>query len=58
MPEVNFKFDIGDKVKSHLGDEGVVDTVSYIKTGPNRYWVKFSGRSGDYFDEGQLTLVE
>ncbi len=58
MPDIKFKFDVDNKVKTHLGDEGAVDSAAYTKTGPHRYWVKFAGRSADYFDEEQLTLVE
>jgi hypothetical protein len=59
MQEVMFEFVPNQKVKTVLGDEGVVETCIYVgKGGPNRYNVMFKGGRSGYFDEDLLEAVE
>lgn len=58
MPDITFKFDVGDRVKTNLDDEGMIDSATNIGTGPHRYYVKFKGGRGSYFDEDDLSLME
>lgn len=56
MPNVEYKYDVGNKVTTNTEDVGVVDSITYTKRGPHRYYIKFiKGKGkGSYFDECDL----
>jgi hypothetical protein len=57
MPTVEFKFAVQQKVKTVLGDEGIIDMQGF-GGGNIRYYVLFKEGKGSWFDEEQLTAVE
>jgi hypothetical protein len=57
LPTVEFKYDLGTRVKTVVDDEGVIDDLSYGVCG-NRYYVLMKGGKGRWFDEDQLTPLE
>ena len=55
MPEISFKFDLDEKVKTPFGDEGFVCMLGFDEAGTKAY-VKTKDNS-DWFKESQLTLT-
>jgi hypothetical protein len=54
---VNFKFDQNQKVKTVLGDEGIIDMLGYAN-GNVRYYVLMKEGRGAWIDENQLEARE
>jgi hypothetical protein len=57
MPTIEFKFSLGQKVSTVVGDEGVIDMMGFSGY-KNRYWILMKEGKGAWFDEDQLTVVE
>lgn len=55
---IDFKFEIGQRVVTVLGDQGIVDYCCVTKCADapyNSYFVKVKGGASDWYDEDQLT---
>ncbi len=55
---VEFKFESGQKVKSIIGDIGIITTASTDKNKRIFYHVLMNGGSGAWFDEDQIEAFE
>ena len=51
--DVTFRFEVGDRVTTVLGDEGVIDTCAVEKAG-NRYYVIVRGGTATWYHENKL----
>ena len=58
LPTIDFKFSPNDKVKTAIGDIGMVTSCSITSGAVKQYWVLMNNGRGAWFDEDQLTLPE
>lgn len=58
MPTIDFKFSPNDKVKTAIGDIGLVTSCSISSGAVKQYWVLMNNGRGAWFDENQLTAAE
>lgn len=56
--KIESQFDIGDKVKTHLGDEGVVDAFWVNNDMSLKIGVDLPGGKSTWCKESQLTKVD
>jgi hypothetical protein len=56
MPTVEFKFSEKQKVKTVLGDDGVIDMAA-LQNGAVQYYVLMKEGNGAWFDEDQLEAI-
>jgi len=57
MKIVEFKFDDNQRVKTALGDEGIISMLG-IQNGIKKYFVDLKGGTSNWYNEDQLTAVE
>ncbi len=55
MQQIDFKFDIDQKVKTPFGDEGIITMLGY-DDGGKQYYVK-TAQNDQWFKENQLTTI-
>lgn len=58
MPTIEFKFPPKQRVRTVLGDEGVIDSCAFTGKMIPSYYVLVKGGNGSWFDEDQLEAVE
>ena len=55
--QVDFKFEIDQRVKTILGDEGIVSNLMIDDSGQKNAYVKLQGGKGDWFKENQIESI-
>ena len=58
MPTIEFKFSPNQRVRTSLGDEGLIDTCAIMSGPQHRYYVILKGGTGAWLDEDQLTVAD
>ena len=57
MPTIDFKYPLGARVNTALGDTGIIDSLGFGGY-KNRYWVLLKEGKGAWFDEDQIAPVD
>jgi hypothetical protein len=56
MATVEFKYNPGDKVRTAVEDEGIVETCGFERGGIKKYYVVWKGATGRWFYEEDIAL--